>query len=1808
MRYLAKFSVFNVGLIVLGLASQAMADVTVVFNEVMYHPSQTNEAAFEWIELRNQMAVDMDISGWTISNGVDYRFPENTMIAGGGYLVVASSPVDFTATTGVTNVVGPFTGRLSNSGETLELRNNNQRLMDKLDYGMDGAWPCAPDGAGPSLAKIDEDGPASDPANWRASRQMGGSPGTLNTPVGTLVVTPTAVRMDSTWRYLANGTDPGSSWKTPAFADSAWSTGAGLFYGGLTAGWCPSSTQTVATLFSSGLDATGKPLAPGQTDPHYTLTASAYSTPPPPAISATVMVNHPAWLANTANSCWIGAIANGSANVAAGNYNFRTTFDLSGMDTNGISLSLRFAVDNGVSAVYLNGVAKSLPILPWEQYNAFSPYSVISSGFASGINTLDFYTANYTASPNPGGFRVEASGTAAKWMPTNTVLSTGSSTKYFRTTFVVNGDPATATLQLRTVVDDGAVFHLNGAEVLRLNMPDGTISHTTAASTNVGNAVLSGPFRLPVASLVSGTNVLAVEVHQSASGASDVLFGAELSVSVTNGLPPSVPTLAFNELPCVTNQVFWAEILNTGTQPVTLSNYIFKRFGTPDCEYEIPSQTLPPGGYLVINRADLGFGADPGDMLVLYTANKKAVVDAVLAKHYPRSRYPEGTGPWLHPSETTPGTTNRVALRDDIVINEIMYHPRDMQGPATNSPEQWVELFNRTANTVDLTDWRLEIDGKTAYRFPAGRMLAGNSYLVVAHDAVYLQGLYPSIDIVGDLSSRLPGGGGKIELFDNAALPLDPTVNPDAGGNPVDVVHYRDNSPWPSSPDGLGSSLELRDPRADNSRPEAWAASDDRAKVSWQTYTYRGIAAAETATSPTLWKEFLLGLIGEGEVLLDDVRVIQSPSGVATQMLQNTSFESGTNTWRLIGNHRHSEVIVDPDNAANHVLRLVADGYTEHMHNHAETTLTNNLSVAIGREYEISYRAKWVSGCNRLLTRLYFNKLPKLTEITQPVLNGTPGARNSRYQANIGPTFVNLSHTPVVPTSGQPVTVSVTASDPDSVATGVLHYAVNSSAWQTLPITPQAMSGGATTLSAVVPGQASGSIVQFYIEATDGLGAKANYPADGTNSRALFEVSNGAALLPRLHTVRFVMTPADATYLHTAINVMSNERLGCTLITDEKTVSYDAAMHLQGSERGRPDVNRVGFTVRMPSDRPYRGVLDGITVDRSGGYTAGKGGDQDEILLKNAINKAGGLPGMYDDLCQVFAPRASEDGVGLLILAKYDNEFLNTQYKNGGDGELFKLELVYSPTTTLTGDVQSYKIPANDGVCGTDIKDLGNNPESYRWTFLKENHTDRNNYGPMVTLAKAFSLTGTALDTQMKQLMDVDEWMRGVAFLALLGGSDMYSFGNSHNVIFYFRPEDNKAMLFPWDMDFSFNMATNAVFLGDGSPNTKKLISLPGNLHAYYGHLYDLASITGNTAYMGRWATHYAGLVGQDWGGAVTYLKDRADYVRSKLLLATPFAITNNLGNGFGVTNSPVTLGGTGAVTVKSITINGVTYPVTWTTVTNWTVTVPLPEVANLLTLQAYDLHGLILSNAWDTLSVTNYGLLAPKPVLINEWMADNSGPTGYPDPVDQKFQDWFELYNPNYVSVDLSGFTLTDTLSIPTKWAIPTNTVIAQRGFLLVWADDEPLQNGTGPYNDLHAPFKLSNTGEALGLFSPAGVQQHALTFGPQLQNVSQGFFTDGNTNALYSMTNWTPRAANQIGTPPVPGVSAIDIGTPAAVSIHLQVAPNHAYVVQHKDDLRALNWLPLVTNRSPVNLSTFIDDTTSGVTQRFYRAILLQ
>jgi len=152
----SKYALRNLPVAFEILERRLVLDSTVVFNEIMCHP-QEEEDSLEWIELYNQMAIDMDISGWSLAGGIDYQFATGTMIDGHGYLVVAKNPTELSSQTGFDEALGPFTGRLSNGGEEIQLINNSQRTMNVVDYRDRGDWPVGPDGSGHTLAKREAD-------------------------------------------------------------------------------------------------------------------------------------------------------------------------------------------------------------------------------------------------------------------------------------------------------------------------------------------------------------------------------------------------------------------------------------------------------------------------------------------------------------------------------------------------------------------------------------------------------------------------------------------------------------------------------------------------------------------------------------------------------------------------------------------------------------------------------------------------------------------------------------------------------------------------------------------------------------------------------------------------------------------------------------------------------------------------------------------------------------------------------------------------------------------------------------------------------------------------------------------------------------------------------------------------------------------------------------------------------------------------------------------------------------------------------------------------------------------------------------------------------------------------------------------------------------------------------------------------------------------------------------------------------------------------------------------------------------------
>ena len=164
----------------------------------------------------------------------------------------------------------------------------------------------------------------------------------------------------------------------------------------------------ITTLFNTGVNSSGTVLADGTVgDPHYTLT-SVPSGPTDIRIktSASGFPVGP-WLGDDTASTWIGPNSGASLDGPAGSYTYRTTFDLTGLDPATASISGQWSTDDSGPSILLNGVLT--PNLPAGGFSSFFPFS-ITSGFSTGVNTLDFAVVN---GGGPTGLRVEMSGTAS---------------------------------------------------------------------------------------------------------------------------------------------------------------------------------------------------------------------------------------------------------------------------------------------------------------------------------------------------------------------------------------------------------------------------------------------------------------------------------------------------------------------------------------------------------------------------------------------------------------------------------------------------------------------------------------------------------------------------------------------------------------------------------------------------------------------------------------------------------------------------------------------------------------------------------------------------------------------------------------------------------------------------------------------------------------------------------------------------------------------------------------------------------------------------------------------------------------------------------------------------------------------------------------------------------------------------------------------------------------------------------------------------------------------------------------------------
>ncbi|MCE9616023.1 MAG: lamin tail domain-containing protein [Lentisphaerae bacterium] len=1057
--------------------------------------------------------------------------------------------------------------------------------------------------------------------------------------------------------------------------------------------------------------------------------------------------------------------------------------------------------------------------------------------------------------------------------------------------------------------------------------------------------------------------------------------------------------LAHTDLPVVD----FVELYNPTTQALDVSGCALSD-DVGSNRYTFAAGTLlPPGGFLVRMDAELGFAlSSHGDEIVLRNPSGSRVLAALRfdaqANGVAMGRYPDGA-PAFHPLRLpTPGAANAPRRLPDVGISEIMYAP--ISGLEA---DEYVELFNRGTQTVDLTHWRFVagID----YVFPPGATVAPGAYVVVARDAARLRAHHVPLNAAntfGDYRGQLADRGERLALArpDDPALPYEDFVV-------VDEVTYSDG--WGEWADGGGSSLELTDARSDNDLGSNWAASDETQKAPWTTVTFTGRI------------DNGLGSIGElqviglqaGEFLLDNVELVLE--GDTVNRVYNPDFESGLTGWYRRGNHVRSELRTTEGYASANSLHVRASARGDITMTGSAWTFQDQVATflsplpAANERFTLRAKVRWLCGYPHALLALQGFWLEAAGRMELPPNLGTPGQVNSRRVVNASPAISEVHHHPLLPAAGQPVTVDAHLDDPDGIAAAWLTYRLDPS---TSVVTLPMIHAGSGRYVATIPGQSSGALVAFTIGATDGHAAAASGefpPAAGRE--ALVRVGEPAAF-GLFGGYRLWLTAANQTLWNSRLT-HDNEPIDFTLIVEGARAIYNSGGHYRGGWRtydGPAGSRMCAYNLEVPKSERVLGDNE-IKLDMTGHANE----DSTRQAERFSFWLARQLGRSYSNLRYV---NVRVNGVLRQPLHDYQvpsQDFVESWCPGEDDPPIFKQETEQA-LTLMVSDGGAYKQsryrdvwrPRKPKTPTDDLKDVYARVEAFNLPF------------------------GEAYRARTAALADLDSWLGYFVVNHLLENIDSWGYDLHHNAFVYLsRIRPGPAFL--QDTDFSmYTRYTTAAhhdpFFND-DPVTARLFNHPPFRRAYWRLLKEAvngpmlparchpvldeldAAMTAN------------GLAHTSPATVKAWLANRRAYLLP--LIATveaPFAITSNDGLDFTVDAPRATLAGTAPVDIAEIRINGARFALEFPSVTNWATTVPLQPGANALNVEGFDRFGQLL--ATDTITATAT-VAPPDPagwIVISEIMYHAPGEhADYVEIVNRSTTETFDLSGARFSGIEFT-------------------------------------------------------------------------------------------------------------------------------------------------------------------------------------------
>jgi len=1152
--------------------------------------------------------------------------------------------------------------------------------------------------------------------------------------------------------------------------------------------------------------------------------------------------------------------------------------------------------------------------------------------------------------------------------------------------------------------------------------------------------------------------------------------------------PVSQRTVIINEFLAHTDppNVDYIELFNYGNVQVNLLGCILT--DDPDTNKFIISTNLgntiiPPRGFMVFTEAQLGFAlSSGGETIYLKHSSGQRMLDAVRFEAQENGvatgRFPDGAPSFSRLKTPTPGTNNAPFKPDDnIVINEIMFDP------VSNDPDdEYIELHNRGTNVANLGGWRIR--DAVSFNIPDGTTIPAGGYLVIARNAARLrtqyQGLTPA-NCIGDYEGSLANSGERIELnFPDEVVSTNASgqIKTDTIRITLDEVTYSSGGRWGRWSDEGGSSLELRDARSDNRLAPNWADSDESAKSQWVTVETTGVMDNGWADAYQLH----ITLLGAGEALLDNVEVIPAGSG---NVIANGTFESGTAGWVFQGNHNETSLETSEGFGSSRSLHIRTTGRGDAGANRIRTQLPSTL--APGTTVTLRAKVRWLKGNPNILLRLRGNWLeaPGYTLTARNL--GTPGAPNSRAVPNVGPAITDARHEPALPAASQQVLVTAKVNDPDGLALLTLNYRVDPNTnYLALAMT----NNGAGLFSTVIPGQVSGTTVAFFIQAADNFAppASSTFPGDAPARECV--VRWGDNTIPgTLPTYRMWISQTNVARWSTE-EKMSNRPKDVTFIYGTNRVVYNAGAWWHGSPYHSPGYDSpVGvscdYDMAFPDDDRLFGETD-INLFRPG--NGGGDGEAQREIQAYWFGDQLGVPFLYHRPVFVFVNGQRRETV-FHDAQQPNGDFIDQWYPDDADGDLHKIMLGFE-----FGDLAYGASEPGYAVVGADLNRYlttgGVKKQArYRATWPRRSAAPQelNDYTNIFNLVEV-SLTNAPIGSDaytlaLSSVVDVDEWFRVHVAQHLFWNPDSFSYGGGQNA-FAYKPERDTWKLFLWDIDFAFGgAATDANLTGIGGAEHG-----PRNDHPPFARLYWQAIIDAANGLMTAARANpildarYNGMVA---GGASAAnpqgLKDwiaaRRAFVLTQIAANnSAFAITSNGGADFTTNRNLITLTGTAPLEVRTLLVNGLAYPVTWTTRNTWVIRIPLVSGTNTLVITGIDPKGAPVAGVNGTIRVNYTGAneLPQDKLVINEIMYNPLFANA----------SYVEIFNGSTSNAfDLSGWKLNGA-----GFTFPNGSIIEPGAYKLVVEDAYLFAATYGPSTAVIGQFdgNLDDGGETLTLIKP--------------------------------------------------------------------------------------------------------------------------